>query len=529
MAPISLSVLNDERTIPETSSKRYKFPGIKRLTSFNEAGEPLGIVIYTRVGECEALFGSYTKLSREIDRVVVLLDWSNDHVEQYVKDCKIAYKNPFFILMPSFSKDVQEELVKTVITFRANDNEMFPLEVLSFYKQMAVNNDESGIFKCDDKIFEYRENLEEELIYKLTSQYAKMYYYGSKSYTSQNILVNYFLIDSIGEKLKLDPSPAYEYSQIFRKYITTNQEVQKKALKDKLAEIQRDTMNHYIAITRNERMYSEHHIVMRTLLGQQTEYNQEKLTVTKLREMFTELLKDKYESFSFNKTEVIGRTKEVVIKYLRYKFHVGKFEIVISLNGEVRMYNTTKRFGTNDHPHVDNGIPCLGNIKETIPKMIFQGDYLGLLSLLHDFLLAYNPDGPYTKLTEGWGDGTIKKCEECESILEECECSRCSYCEELDDNCSCNRCEHCDYRDDECECPVCAHCDEKKPECSCEKCASCENPIDDCGCERCEACSVLMEDCECVRCPDCNELQDECECEEDEPEEDDPALKEVDA
>jgi hypothetical protein len=72
-------------------------------------------------------------------------------------------------------------------------------------------------------------------------------------------------------------------------------------------------------------------------------------------------------------------------------FHLGSYRMEISFAGEVRIRNLTNPLGAYDHPHIYQGRPCFGNIREGIAKMIGEYQFVALVYVLVDFLKTVNP------------------------------------------------------------------------------------------------------------------------------------------
>jgi len=62
----------------------------------------------------------------------------------------------------------------------------------------------------------------------------------------------------------------------------------------------------------------------------------------------------------------------------------------ISFAGDIRIHNLTDALGAYDHPHIYQGRPCLGNIREGIAKMIGEYQFVVTVYVLLDFLKTVN-------------------------------------------------------------------------------------------------------------------------------------------
>jgi hypothetical protein len=96
-------------------------------------------------------------------------------------------------------------------------------------------------------------------------------------------------------------------------------------------------------------------------------------------------------------------TQPVRILWDGARYDLGGYRIVLDLHGEVRI-KSRDNLGPKpgwDHPHVQDGRPCLGNAREGVLKLIARYE-LGLAAqVLVGFLETYQPEGAYCAI-EGW-------------------------------------------------------------------------------------------------------------------------------
>jgi hypothetical protein len=82
---------------------------------------------------------------------------------------------------------------------------------------------------------------------------------------------------------------------------------------------------------------------------------------------------------------------------------LGAYRISIKLGGDIRI-ESVNHGGPRpawDHPHVQDGLPCLGNLRPGVLKLIAELE-LGLtVQVLLDFLRSYQAETAYTPI-EGW-------------------------------------------------------------------------------------------------------------------------------
>ena len=108
-----------------------------------------------------------------------------------------------------------------------------------------------------------------------------------------------------------------------------------------------------------------------------------------------------YNSISFMKTGLKAITTPITIKHNKNAYDMGKFEITVNFNGEVEMKSLTGGINGHDHPHVNRGRPCWGNMAGTLPKLIGFSEFDVALVMVHTFLCNYDAGNPYQSI-DSW-------------------------------------------------------------------------------------------------------------------------------
>ena len=183
------------------------------------------------------------------------------------------------------------------------------------------------------------------------------------------------------------------------------------------------------------------------------------------------LLKDgKYSSFESRDDCIIGKIPNLILN----GFEIGCFEVLFYGDGRLKVNNTTLKIESYDHPHVNYGDPCWGNISGTIPDLIKDFQYALAFDFMSIFLNSYNPRDAYLKIHK-WVkiDETISTCEKCGALEDLCTCGHCRV----------TSCDNCGGDPDECGCYYC----EREESTLTYLCGSCENDI-------CDGCDYQTED-----------------------------------
>jgi hypothetical protein len=164
-------------------------------------------------------------------------------------------------------------------------------------------------------------------------------------------------------------------------------------------------------------------------------------------------------------------TSAITIEHDGYEFPLGRYEIQIPANGDVRIKALDEHPNAeHPHPHVarDNR-PCLGNISGDLAKLIGKMRYAEALQLLHTFLSSYNSENPYEKIGHFDPEGQYQDEDD-------------DPCEDCDDKCTPYCIFSCDHNTDIYTCQDC--CDHRSQYCyeECEHNADHErfHPCDDC-------------------------------------------------
>jgi len=87
------------------------------------------------------------------------------------------------------------------------------------------------------------------------------------------------------------------------------------------------------------------------------------------------------------------------------RYRLGCFEIDLAETGAIAVRNLTDAYGLYDHPHVWNGRPCLGNVREGVAKLVAEYQWVAAAEVLLDFLRTVTPQDWYVPVTH-WRTAT---------------------------------------------------------------------------------------------------------------------------
>jgi hypothetical protein len=96
-------------------------------------------------------------------------------------------------------------------------------------------------------------------------------------------------------------------------------------------------------------------------------------------------------------------TDSIVIEYGFRHYRLGRFRLDLYFDGRVFLRNLTDRYETYDHPHVENGRPCLGNIQEWVQCLLAQREFAAATQVLLQYLRTVNP-ADWRKAVTFWAE-----------------------------------------------------------------------------------------------------------------------------
>jgi hypothetical protein len=94
-------------------------------------------------------------------------------------------------------------------------------------------------------------------------------------------------------------------------------------------------------------------------------------------------------------------TDTIAVSYGGRQFRMGRFRLDLHFDGRVFLRNLTDRYETYDHPHVENGRACLGNIQEWMQRLLAQREFVAACEVLLHYLRTVNP-GDWRKAVTFW-------------------------------------------------------------------------------------------------------------------------------
>lgn len=94
-------------------------------------------------------------------------------------------------------------------------------------------------------------------------------------------------------------------------------------------------------------------------------------------------------------------TEPITVEHQGRRFLLGRFRIEIHHDGRVLLLNLTHRTQGYDHPHIEAGRPCLGNVQEGLRRLLAQRELVAAASLILLYLQSVNP-GDWRRPITAW-------------------------------------------------------------------------------------------------------------------------------
>lgn len=379
---------------------------------------------------------------KELNKIPIIVDWGSSNAVRIIETLKnVGQKEDYllFIIPPVGWNKVKND---SGFTIKINDKEIKMTDVESRMKELDGLQYLEKIFRLKLKKYNIIKN---DIVFGELTAYSVILYRGD-FYKLNNKADNKEALDFLKNEI------IKTYSNITDRFDLDKNKKFEGAMKLDI-ENKINNLNKNIGVNNNslERLDEDIKIYKTQIANsnkQIKELIKKKETIgTKEVDLFNQLIKNKmYTSFivdndNENSPSIIGFTTPIHIKRNKSIFVLGEFMIKIYLHGEIEIRNLTKTYIHLDHPHIERGRPCLGNIKLTTQDLMKRGEYTDLFCLLYDFLVAYNPGGPYVTLEKGWG---LKEnwCFQCDNLKTECRCkdTKCPDCGNLTRECTCFTC-----------------------------------------------------------------------------------------
>lgn len=126
--------------------------------------------------------------------------------------------------------------------------------------------------------------------------------------------------------------------------------------------------------------------------------------VRRLREDFDSLVRlPMVRGVEVEEGQVCVLTDRVVLSHAGRRYLIGEFVLQLDPRDGIviRNVSNTIRRGGWEHPHVQGGLPCLGNLRDGLLKLLGERELVPLTSMLIQFLQSYEPATAYCSV-DSW-------------------------------------------------------------------------------------------------------------------------------
>ena len=346
--------------------------------------------------------------ARKINKNILVLDWTDNKTPEYTSDHqKICGKdNLFYIYLPNnfIIPSGKKAILKT-------DN----IDIAIYKEQMNKIKDEDDVSNsrniyCDwftKDIIDEDKKITRSVCFKLGDNYIKCYTSLFFKSTDPNLSNHY--LQSIYEKvLTMQNNKLLELAKQIAlnqfSFLETSFLSRTNTLHSNIKESLERMRLSYKTIAEKEREISDFKIQLEANDFMTTTLDQKRIDDMKnIVNGYNFLLKYKYSSITFDSIArcLFGDTKLIKINYTMKgetnTYILGNYRIIFGINDfGVKITRLQGRINTLfDHPHILEGIPCLGNLKEIVPKLMAAGEYTELFNVMYDFVSTINPYGQY--------------------------------------------------------------------------------------------------------------------------------------
>lgn len=114
------------------------------------------------------------------------------------------------------------------------------------------------------------------------------------------------------------------------------------------------------------------------------------------------LVPNLYKEINLEDGQLAAFTHPVSIFFEGHNYHLGSYKVIIDFeSGNLTIDNLTDKLDEYDHPHIDHGVGCLGNISDGVIRLLGELELFGALQMIHTFLYSYNSGNAFINI-EKW-------------------------------------------------------------------------------------------------------------------------------
>ena len=374
----------------------------------------------------ESTIKNFLSLSKRIGKEVCLLSWANHNAIEYVKEKFGKRKKVYFFLFgepelePCFSApfNVDQERTRkftsegTTKVHKYWNHDCQFKQWQDYFSTFDIAGQGSGC-SFDGSIYHAR--IYKNVTIMLTSFLMCQCPEEMSKYAIQELINCAYTTMKMARVRKNYEKLATNFMEQYKNFSLQALKATPRTLEYKLSDLLERMRANFVAINNCEREIEVNKALLNS--AQANVANFEAFYAKETANIKTVLMssfKTKFKDFGFNGTdEIHAITKPIYVELIiptekggdgvtLRRFLLGEYKISIRINDSyVTLHNlcNTSNNSDYDHPHVRDSRPCLGNLKEEVPKLIRQSDFLAVFLLMYDYLKSINPFGWYRTVT----------------------------------------------------------------------------------------------------------------------------------
>lgn len=193
---------------------------------------------------------------------------------------------------------------------------------------------------------------------------------------------------------------AYDYrEEIFKKAYTSAVSFRVREYQERLDENEREIEIKARELLELRRKIHTDRSALKVLEGTRGQWNR---NAEREFQHLRKLVPNLYKEITLEDGQLAAFTHPVSIYFEGYNYQLGSYKVTIDFDsGNLTIDNLTDKFDEYDHPHIDHGVGCLGNLSDGVIRMLAEMELFGALQMIHTFLHSYNSGNAFINI-EKW-------------------------------------------------------------------------------------------------------------------------------
>lgn len=419
-----------QQTTPEqrmTAITKITRRNYKEEVSFNEDKSGKVSVFHDAGMFSPSTLVNFLALSKRIGKEICLVSWPNHESIKYVKGKIGKRKKVYFFLFgepelePYFSEPYSSDFEAIHKYSRDGSTKLFKywthnrqLENWSDYFQIFDLSGNGSRCSVNGQFYHFASykmvtiSLSSLLMNNVPEEVCK--------YAITEIINSSFSYLKASRERRNYEKIADDFLDRYKVFSITALKQAPQLIESKISDLLERMRSNYVAINNAEReIETNKHLLIGARKNIDNFEDYFKKESQNLKTVLISSFKNKFKDISFDGSySIIATTKPIYINCViptnrngdgvtERRFLIGEFRIIIKTNESFvylrNISNTYSGSSPLDHPHVRESRPCLGNLKEEVPRMIKSSDFIGVFLLMYDYLTTVNCEGWYETIT----------------------------------------------------------------------------------------------------------------------------------